>query len=81
VRAESTLVTAIINMAHTLELRVVAEGVENKEELQFIKDRGCDEGQGYYFSRPLARGAFKKLLERKIEVIPVLASEKARLRA
>jgi diguanylate cyclase (GGDEF)-like protein len=50
VRAESTLVTAIINMAHTLQLRVVAEGVETKEELQFVKDRGCDEGQGFYFS-------------------------------
>lgn len=47
----STLVTAIINMAHTLGLRVVAEGVETKEELQFIKNQGCDEGQGMSFSQ------------------------------
>jgi diguanylate cyclase len=52
VRAESTLVTAIINMAHTLELRVVAEGVETGEELQFITDRGCDEGRAIISAGP-----------------------------
>jgi diguanylate cyclase (GGDEF)-like protein len=62
VGAQSTLVTAIINMAHTLELRVVAEGVETKEELQFITERGCDEGQGYYFSRPLTSANFAQRL-------------------
>lgn len=65
VRAESTLVTAIINMAHTLELRVVAEGVETGDELQFITDRGCDVGQGYYFSRPLTASGFAERLEEK----------------
>jgi diguanylate cyclase (GGDEF)-like protein/PAS domain S-box-containing protein len=59
---KSTLVTAIINMAHTLGLRVVAEGVETKEELQFIKNQGCDEGQGYYFSKPLTSSDFAKRL-------------------
>jgi diguanylate cyclase (GGDEF)-like protein/PAS domain S-box-containing protein len=63
VGTQSTLVTAIINMAHTLGLRVVAEGVETREELQFIKDRGCDVGQGYYFSRPLTASAFAERLE------------------
>ncbi|SEP21728.1 diguanylate cyclase (GGDEF) domain-containing protein [Salinihabitans flavidus] len=62
VGAKSTLVTTIINMAHTLKLRVVAEGVETKEELQFIKNRGCDEGQGYYFSRPLPSSVFTQRL-------------------
>jgi diguanylate cyclase (GGDEF)-like protein len=61
--SQSTLVTAIINMAHTLGLRVVAEGVETGEELQFIKDRGCDEGQGFYFSLPLTASAFAERLE------------------
>lgn len=56
------LVTAIIDMARALKLRVVAEGVETRDELQFIKDRGCDEGQGFYFSRPLASSAFAELM-------------------
>jgi diguanylate cyclase (GGDEF)-like protein len=60
--AKNTLVTAIINMAHTLRLRVVAEGVETKQELQFIKNQGCDEGQGYFFSRPLTSSVFAQRL-------------------
>jgi EAL domain-containing protein (putative c-di-GMP-specific phosphodiesterase class I) len=59
---DGALVTAIIQMAHSLELRVIAEGVETKDELQFIKDRGCDEGQGYYFSRPLTSSGFAERL-------------------
>ena len=70
VGTESTLVTAIINMAHTLGLRVVAEGVETSEELQFIKDRGCDEGQGFYFSRALTATDFAKHLS--LETMPQL---------
>ncbi len=62
VGAQNTLVTAIINMAHTLGLRVVAEGVETEEELQFLKDCGCEEGQGYYFSRPQTPSTFAKFL-------------------
>ncbi len=62
VGAKKTLVNAIINMAHTLGLHVVAEGVETEEELRFIKDCGCDEGQGYYFSRPLTPSNFAKFL-------------------
>lgn len=63
---EVALVTAIINMAHTLNLRVVAEGVETKDETAFLKANGCDQAQGYYFSRPLVAKAFKQLLERQI---------------
>jgi EAL domain-containing protein (putative c-di-GMP-specific phosphodiesterase class I) len=40
-------------MSKGLNLRVLAEGVENKAQLSFLKDQGCDEIQGYYFSRPL----------------------------
>jgi diguanylate cyclase (GGDEF)-like protein/PAS domain S-box-containing protein len=47
------IVSAVIAMAQNLELRVVAEGVETLEELAFLRARSCDEGQGYYFSRPL----------------------------
>lgn len=72
VGTESTLVTAIINMAHTLGLRVVAEGVETSEELQFVKDRGCDEGQGFYFSRALTATEFAQHLSLEAMPQPIL---------
>ncbi len=74
VGAKNTLVTAIINMAHTLGLRVVAEGIETENELKFIKSCGCDEGQGYYFSRPQNPSMFAKFLlnERTAPKIPAM---------
>jgi diguanylate cyclase (GGDEF)-like protein len=78
---ETTLVTAIINMAHALKLRVVAEGVETKAEMKFLKHRRCDEAQGFYFSRPLMPKAFGTLLERQIEIVPSVAGEPKRLSA
>ncbi len=48
-----SLTTAIINLAHNLGLKVVAEGVETKEQQQFLLDNQCDEGQGYFFSQAL----------------------------
>jgi len=50
---DSSLVRAIIAMANTLKLRVVAEGVERREQLNFLEECGCDELQGYFFSRPI----------------------------
>ena len=50
-------------MARSLKLRVVAEGVETLEELEFLQAHECDEAQGYYFSRPVLPGPFAKLLE------------------
>ncbi|MEW5757650.1 MAG: EAL domain-containing protein [Pseudomonadota bacterium] len=47
------ITSAIIAMAHTLGLNVVAEGVETAEQLAFLRQRGCEEMQGFYFSRPL----------------------------
>ena len=44
---------AIIDLAHNLRLNVVAEGIENDAQWQHLKDRGCDEGQGYLFGRPM----------------------------
>ena len=48
------IVEAVLSMAHTLGLRVVAEGVETAEQLDTLRQRGCDVIQGYYFSRPVA---------------------------
>ena len=50
---DAVLVRTIIRMAHDLELNVIAEGVETREQLEFLKDEHCNEAQGYYFSRPL----------------------------
>jgi diguanylate cyclase (GGDEF)-like protein len=60
---ETTIVTAIISMARSLNLRVIAEGVETYKELEFLQAHRCDEAQGYYFSRPVPPEQFAKLLE------------------
>jgi diguanylate cyclase (GGDEF)-like protein len=60
---ETTIVTAIISMGRSLNLRVIAEGVETQEELSFLQAHQCDEAQGYYFGRPVHPEQFAKLLE------------------
>jgi diguanylate cyclase (GGDEF)-like protein/PAS domain S-box-containing protein len=60
---ETTIVTAVISMGRSLKLRVVAEGVENQEELAFLQAHQCDEAQGYYFSRPVLPEQFATLLK------------------
>ena len=47
------IIKAVIDLAHNLGMEVVAEGVETAEQLQFLKDSGCDIVQGYYYSKPL----------------------------
>jgi diguanylate cyclase (GGDEF)-like protein len=74
---EVALVTAIINMAHTLNLRVVAEGVETKDEAAFLEANGCDQAQGNYFSVPVVAKAFAELLERQIADKKVCAGDQA----
>jgi len=60
---EAAIVVAIVAMGRSLKLRLVAEGVETREELDFLKAHQCDEAQGFYFSRPLPPLQFAKLLE------------------
>jgi diguanylate cyclase (GGDEF)-like protein/PAS domain S-box-containing protein len=60
---DTAIVTAVIAMARSLNLRVIAEGVEALEDLEFLRAHQCDEAQGYYFSRPVAPQQFAKLLE------------------
>jgi EAL domain-containing protein (putative c-di-GMP-specific phosphodiesterase class I) len=61
---DAKIVVAMINLAHSLELKVVAEGVETKAQLDFLIHHGCDEMQGYYFSRPLPpESALQALVE------------------
>jgi diguanylate cyclase (GGDEF)-like protein/PAS domain S-box-containing protein len=59
-----TITSAIIAMAHRLNLSVVAEGVESQRHMDFLKQQGCDMAQGYFFSEPRPAVEFKKLLAR-----------------
>ncbi|MEB3734290.1 EAL domain-containing protein [Halopseudomonas pachastrellae] len=61
--ADNAIVLAIIAMARSLSLKVVAEGVEHEGQLNFLKANGCDEVQGYLISRPIEADAFTLLLE------------------
>ncbi len=59
---DAAIVVSIISLAHSLRLCVIAEGVETAEQLAFLRRHGCNQMQGYYFSRPLTAGAFEALL-------------------
>jgi diguanylate cyclase (GGDEF)-like protein/PAS domain S-box-containing protein len=59
---DTVIVTAVIGMARSLKLRVVAEGVETLKELEFLRAHQCDEAQGFYFSRPVPPRQFAELL-------------------
>ncbi len=59
---DGSIVQAIISLAHSLRLKVVAEGVETPEQLKFLSSLGCDQYQGYHFSAPLPAAEFAKLV-------------------
>jgi EAL domain-containing protein (putative c-di-GMP-specific phosphodiesterase class I) len=61
---DKAIVGAIIGMAASLGLKTIAEGVETEGQLAFLRDRGCDEVQGYYFSRPLAAPLFEDFVRK-----------------
>jgi EAL domain-containing protein (putative c-di-GMP-specific phosphodiesterase class I) len=52
-RHHAAITRSIISLAHNLDMRVIAERVENHAQLEFLRECGCDEIQGYYYSRPL----------------------------
>lgn len=56
------IVKSIIHMSHSLNMKVIAEGVETKEQLKFLQEENCDEIQGYYLSKPLPPDRLKKFL-------------------
>ena len=65
---------AIVSMAHVLNMSVVAEGVETEEELQILRELGCDEVQGYYISRPLPAAAAGQFIRAGAGVPATLAT-------
>jgi diguanylate cyclase (GGDEF)-like protein/PAS domain S-box-containing protein len=72
--ADASIVTAMITLGKHLHMRVIAEGIETRQQLAFLVARNCPEGQGYYFSRPVAAEAFAVLLSRPFEVTPPSAA-------
>jgi predicted signal transduction protein with EAL and GGDEF domain len=63
---DASIVSAVISMGKSLHLRVVAEGVETREQLSLLRAQSCPEGQGYDFSRPVAAGEFTQLTGRSV---------------
>ena len=59
---DAIIVTAVIGMGKSLKQRVIAEGVETREQLDFLRSQRCGEGQGYYFSQPLVAEEFAVML-------------------
>jgi diguanylate cyclase (GGDEF)-like protein/PAS domain S-box-containing protein len=65
-RGEVLLLSAMINIGKSLKQRVIAEGVETRAQFEFLQRHGCDEGQGYYFSRPVIAEQARTLIEASI---------------
>ena len=65
---DATIVSAMINIGKSLKQRVIAEGVETQAQLDFLRRHGCDEGQGYYFSRPVSADQALQMLNADLRV-------------
>jgi len=63
---DASIVRAVIGMGESLRMLVVAEGVETREQLAFLREHACPEGQGFYFSHPVVAGEFSQLLGRSV---------------
>jgi EAL domain-containing protein (putative c-di-GMP-specific phosphodiesterase class I) len=61
---DAGIVAAVIGMGKSLHMRVIAEGVETREQLEFLQEHGCPHGQGFYFGRPVSASEFGQVLER-----------------
>jgi EAL domain-containing protein (putative c-di-GMP-specific phosphodiesterase class I) len=61
---DAVIVRAIIDLARNLRIKVIAEGVENEQQLSFLNKNGCNYGQGYLFGKPLAPELFIEVAQR-----------------
>ncbi|MES2990908.1 MAG: EAL domain-containing protein [Pseudomonadota bacterium] len=77
-RGDEALVEAMIQMAHSLKLTIVAEGVESPQQLDALRARSCTEVQGYYFSRPLPAAEFEAWVLERFKPLPTLVDPEPR---
>jgi EAL domain-containing protein (putative c-di-GMP-specific phosphodiesterase class I) len=66
---DKAIVSAIINMASSLSIQTIAEGVETAGQLAYLRLQGCDEVQGYYFSKPLPAEQFESFVRKSKETL------------
>ncbi len=74
---DASIVRAIVSLAHSLKLKVVAEGVESPEQLEFLKTLGCDQYQGFHFSPALPAAQFEALVRHSMEDDPEFTEDEA----
>jgi predicted signal transduction protein with EAL and GGDEF domain len=72
--SDASIVTAMIWIGKSLHIRVVAEGVETREQLEILQEHGCPQGQGNYFCPPMPAEEFRQLLERQTAPMAVARS-------
>ncbi|MBA3351779.1 MAG: EAL domain-containing protein, partial [Blastocatellia bacterium] len=66
--ANTEIVRTIIAMAKNLELRVIAEGIENEAQLEALKELGCESGQGYLLAQPMSAEGLARFLDAEVDV-------------
>lgn len=64
-KKNNNILISLVELAHRLDMKVVAEGVETKEQAEFLRNYGCDYLQGFYFCKPMPEDQFEQLLESK----------------
>jgi EAL domain-containing protein (putative c-di-GMP-specific phosphodiesterase class I)/ActR/RegA family two-component response regulator len=74
---DAALIIAIIALAHNLRLRVIAEGIETEEQLHLLRSLHCDEGQGYFFGRPVAEDVITAWAKKGDHLEPTILTEAA----
>lgn len=73
---DAALTESVISMAHRLGLKVVAEGIENDQQVEVLKHFGCDIGQGYFYTKPISAGQMIELLQNQAQVISEIIANK-----
>jgi EAL domain-containing protein (putative c-di-GMP-specific phosphodiesterase class I) len=66
VRSDASIARAIISLGHSLGLDVVAEGVETREQFDYLRNAGCDQAQGYFIAKPMSRNDCEMYLEKMV---------------
>jgi EAL domain-containing protein (putative c-di-GMP-specific phosphodiesterase class I) len=64
---DAAITSAIAVLAHSLDMKIIAEGVENQEQVDYLKQKGCQELQGFLFSRPVAADEIQKIVSENIK--------------